>query len=264
MRPCLFWWEGIDHSGLCIIGLPCIHACNLYTVARVLIELCDESVTYSDSWWHVTQDASRMRDRDERLAGVPRLLATGPCKHKQWGRCSLAPSPGLATSTTLTIQFYKCCSVTLSQSTNKTKHRAHAREHERPPVYGVRLQPTFVFFSVFFNILIRVELLRVDEFNIDWWNHVILNPSQRTKSSFVLFNLVLFVQKLLTFYKVCLPWWYDFNFYEGKIIPLSRSLCQDSNYDNGAANYQLFDPCLKQYHRGLLRKIRLRLRMRCR
>ena len=105
---------------------------------------------------------------------------------------------------------------------------------------------------------------RVDEFNIDWWNHVILNPSQRTKSSFVLFNLVLFVQKLLTFYKVCLPWWYDFNFYEGKIIPLSRSLCQDSNYDNGAANYQLFDPCLKQYHRGLLRKIRLRLRMRCR
>ena len=77
-----------------------------------------------------------------------------------------------------------------------------------------------------------------------------------SESSFVLFNWKLFVQKLLTFYKVCLPWWYDFNFYEGKIIPLSRSLCQDSNYDNEAANYQLFGPCLKQYLRRLQRKAR--------
>lgn len=156
------------------------------------------------------------------------------------------------------VVLSQCRSRQTKQNTRHTQGSMNAR---------VRPQPTLDFFSIFSIYLNQSVEQNVKKVSVcskkqkpffkklkscQFW----FAKESISESSFVLFNWKLFVQKLLTFYKVCLPWWYDFNFYEGKIIPLSRSLCQDSNYDNEAANYQLFGPCLKQYLRSLQRKAR--------
>ena len=183
MRPCLFWWEGIDHSGLCIIGLPCNHAwtCIVYCSQSLNWAVwweCHVPVTAGDTW-HKMRHGCVTEMSGWRVCRV--LLATGPCKHKQWGRCSLAPSPGLATSTTWTIQFYKCCSVTLSQchSRQTKQNTGHTQGSMNARVRCTPTTNTCFLFCIFQHLnqsgkkCKRIQH-REERLIIDWWNHIIL------------------------------------------------------------------------------------------
>ena len=76
------------------------------------------------------------------LAGVP---GTGPCKHEQWGRCSLAPSPGRHHHMDNTIlQMLFCHS---RQTIQNTRHMQES--------INTRIRPKQTFLLLFFWI--RVE-----------------------------------------------------------------------------------------------------------
>ena len=112
---------------------------------------CHVAVTAGDTWHKMRHGCVT----EMRLAGVPWCVppSWAPGHVNTNNEEDVPWLPALATITELTIQFYKCCSVTLSQSTNRTKHKTHAREHERPCTPTNQHLISFLFFLL---IWIRV------------------------------------------------------------------------------------------------------------
>ena len=106
---------------------------------------CHVAVTAGDTWHEMRHGCvTEMSGWRVRLVCAD-WLGTRPCKHKQWGRCSLAPSPGRhhwADNTILQMLFChsQCRSRQTKQNTRHTQGSMNAR---------VRPQPTLDFFFIF-------------------------------------------------------------------------------------------------------------------